>query len=334
MERLDQIDPRLFIVLPEHMSQAHHVWNYALLVTQMSHMDSLTHNSNYPNNSTANHNHNHTHHNASADATQDASSHSNVSSLASSLNLLNYGYNSTNKCDGDDEVCEEDSFLKTLHETTLMKIFKIKKRNKASLYNLILPSLASKHSLRQHHGTNQNSTPSVVNSTHQHSRHVRKSNLFDFKSSLTAPWRALPSNNSGNTRGNAAFSEEDEETASTDSSSDSSLNLGGEYLPNQQQAASPGSFSSSSSQNENDTEKCVDPSHVIVQENADVDENEDEDETTLHTDPQMPSSTCIDNEVTMDAPIPITVITSTSNCSDPVLDERRLHLEMNKGYER
>ena len=33
------MDPRFYLILPEHASNANHVWNCALFIAQMSHID-------------------------------------------------------------------------------------------------------------------------------------------------------------------------------------------------------------------------------------------------------------------------------------------------------
>jgi len=35
------IDPRIFMISPEHVSNAHHIWKYALFISQMSNLSSL-----------------------------------------------------------------------------------------------------------------------------------------------------------------------------------------------------------------------------------------------------------------------------------------------------
>lgn len=129
MERFDYIDPRIFLVLPEHVSNAHHIWNCALFLTQLSHLDASS--SNPPKN---------------AYQTDSLKLNSYLKSIANpnsrKLDEEYFDY-STNKSSSSSlssklNQANGDEGLKNLNEP-IMKIFKIKKRNKASLFNLILP---------------------------------------------------------------------------------------------------------------------------------------------------------------------------------------------------
>ena len=128
MDRLDTIDPRLFVTLPEHVSNALYVWNRALFITQMSHLDSFSAymQSSHESNSNT----------KSSDPLKETRQPYAADTLLEAyLNDCKAQFNSPLLSSSSD-----DDLLRTLNQTTLMKIFKIKKRNKASLLNL-MPSL-------------------------------------------------------------------------------------------------------------------------------------------------------------------------------------------------
>ena len=211
MDRLDLIDPRLFLTLPEHVSNALHVWNRALFITQLSHLDaSVDLNSIHHSRHVEQHNNNNN--NQECHKTDLLEKFLNDCKSQYTLLLNNATNYDTN-----------EAFLKTLNETTLMKIFKIKKRNKASLLNLILPNLVLADSTMTNNLSDAQITLKQRNTF----------NLFDYKSNLTPPWRPA---------------QEEAVSLDTASSSNSSLDLCGETS----------SSSSSSSQNENENESVQD----------------------------------------------------------------------------
>lgn len=120
------MDPRVFLVLPEHISNAHQIWNYALLISQMSNLNSLDTNTA---SLLANSNNNKSRHGQKAGHQQDCRLSSEAQLLESLVNDL---YLNDLKQD----------YLK-LNKQAIMTILKIKKRNKASLFNLILPPALS-----------------------------------------------------------------------------------------------------------------------------------------------------------------------------------------------
>ncbi len=135
---MDMIDPRIFLILPEHISNAHHVWNCALFITQMSNLDSLNANNNSLANQSA--------HSKNLIATSNNSSKlsTNTFSFESIINDFKSNQVSANKSDENSSGSEQE-FYKLFNEP-IQRIFKIKKRNKASLYNLIFPFNSSSSS--------------------------------------------------------------------------------------------------------------------------------------------------------------------------------------------
>lgn len=120
------MDPRVFLVLPEHISNAHQIWNYALLISQMSNLNSLDSNTA---SLFASSNNNKFRHGQKAVHQQSCRLSSEAQLLESLVNDL---YLNDLKLD----------YLK-LNKDAIMTILKIKKRNKASLFNLILPPALS-----------------------------------------------------------------------------------------------------------------------------------------------------------------------------------------------
>ena len=112
------MDPRLFLVLPEHVSNAHHTWNYALFVTQMSSLNGLDVNGM----SGA----------QKKKATQKSLAAGSSDNAGESLHLLEALMN-------DLYVNELKQNYAKLNSEPILSILKIKKRNKASMFNLILP---------------------------------------------------------------------------------------------------------------------------------------------------------------------------------------------------
>jgi hypothetical protein len=244
MDRLDLIDPRLFLTLPEHVSNALHVWNRALLITQISHLDASVASSPYNNSNDLNNSHS-------------KQSENNTDLLEQFLNDCKSQYtlqlNNNNNNNNNNANDKNEEFLKTLNETTLMKIFKIKKRNKASLLNLILPNLvlADVNNLDDATLTQQRSC----------------FNLFDFKSNLTPPWRR-------------ATNEESFDTSSSNSSLD--LCDGGAGGGGGGSVGGDSLSSSSSSQNENDVNESEKSNELNENEENLMKANEQDDaETSL-----------------------------------------------------
>lgn len=120
------MDPRVFLVLPEHISNAHQIWNYALLISQMSNSNSLDCNTA---SLLASDNNNKSRHGQKAVHHQNCRLSSEAQLLESLVNDL---YLNDLKQD----------YLK-LNKDAIMTVLKIKKRNKASLFNLILPPALS-----------------------------------------------------------------------------------------------------------------------------------------------------------------------------------------------
>lgn len=117
---MDVIDPRIFLIMPEHISNANNLWNCALFLTQISNLEAML------NNTTT-----------TTKISQSNSSSNLAQQSTDNLDLLNDSTQNSimNLRSG---ACDDESLLKHVNET-IMKIYKIKRRNKASLFNLILP---------------------------------------------------------------------------------------------------------------------------------------------------------------------------------------------------
>ena len=194
------MDPRIFLILPEHVSNAHHIWNYALFISQMSNLNNLdnassilkSHMKKSPiNNKTI----------TDLIASKGESSEANLCLLESLMNDL---YLNDLKHD----------YLK-LNNEPIMTILKIKKRNKASLFNLILPPALS------YIASSSTSTTTTTQNT---------SKLDTFKS--TTPWLSKDKSLSLATDqdlGNNNNKQDIDSASSTSSTSSSSL----DYTANQ-----------------------------------------------------------------------------------------------------
>ena len=170
MDRFDYIDPRIFLVLPEHVSNAHHIWNCALFLTQLSHLDA---NSSNPKNA------------YQADSLK---LNSYLKSIAKpntrklDEEYFDYSNNKSSSSSLSSKLNQShgDEALQNLNEP-IMKIFKIKKRNKASLFNLILPF-----------GHSQNATKDY--SCYYENRNIIN-DIFNYKlfsnNLTTTPWMQL-----------------------------------------------------------------------------------------------------------------------------------------------
>ena len=111
-------------MLPEHVSNAHHIWNYALFVTQMSSLNGL-----------------------------EAGGMSGVHKKKSGQKCLATGSSSDSTADSLHllEALMNDLYVNELKQNyaklnssePILSILKIKKRNKASMFNLILPPAAA-----------------------------------------------------------------------------------------------------------------------------------------------------------------------------------------------
>lgn len=133
---MDIIDPRIFLILPEHISNANHLWNCALFLTQISNIESILSSTYRP---------------LDQQQSQQTGTDSTNNEQTSSDSI-----NSTNST----QTLTENCLMMQLNET-IMRIYKIKKRNKASLLNLILPFDFSKPKKV----LNQQSTKSLASST-------------------------------------------------------------------------------------------------------------------------------------------------------------------------
>lgn len=139
------MDPRVYFILPEHVSNAYNIWNCAWFLAQMSNLNeqstsstSLSKQIGLLSSDEANGTSNNT------------SSSSNTAKIENVCNLIN-----TNNL----SMLVENIFMNNANENILnelkntndfsklneplLTILKIKKRNKASLFNLILPSTTS-----------------------------------------------------------------------------------------------------------------------------------------------------------------------------------------------
>ena len=159
------MDPRIFLILPEHISNAYHLWNCALFITQMSNLESTVTNTltngnnnttpvNTTNNVTNNTKQQHIINNKSNNSSDGSESANSVCMdiLMNDLNKSQYQYLLLN-----DFKCDYTKFFESI-----MTILKIKKRNKASLFNLILPSACLSDS-------SSSSSSSSLSSTYQSS---------------------------------------------------------------------------------------------------------------------------------------------------------------------
>ena len=135
MERLEIFDSRLFLSLPEHASQANHIWNCALFLTQMSHLNNQISQQQQllPNSSGTV-----AHHSLAIDTTDiTPSTENNAANLAcfeSILSELKYNLFSSQNSRSSNEN-NNSSYVKLINET-IANVIKIKKRNKASYFNL------------------------------------------------------------------------------------------------------------------------------------------------------------------------------------------------------
>jgi hypothetical protein len=124
---MDCLDPRMFLILPEHISNAHHVWNYALIITQMSN-SATTPNSQL---SLANSN-------GKSQSNQDSSSNTSLNKIINNNNNKNnYTFSFESIINDFKTPNSLNDFNHLLLDEPIQRILKIKKRNKASLYNLI-----------------------------------------------------------------------------------------------------------------------------------------------------------------------------------------------------
>jgi hypothetical protein len=122
------IDPRLFLTLPEHASSANHLWNCALFMTQMSHMNNqlcpspvkLSLTSNSPSQSLDNEVQPHS-----------PTSSNEPSSFEAILNDMKQAYAKLYPSS------ISNSYMSLINET-ISNVMKIKKRNKASYFHLAL----------------------------------------------------------------------------------------------------------------------------------------------------------------------------------------------------
>lgn len=127
MEKIDSIDPRIYLILPEHNSNAHNIWNWALFVTQISNLSSDI-KAEYPNDNNNNNNNN--------SRSDFKSQFNSIASSTAPFNLEQYQHRN------DINNYYYYYFKHIFNNQTIMKIFKIKKRNKASLFNLIMPDIS------------------------------------------------------------------------------------------------------------------------------------------------------------------------------------------------
>ena len=122
-QRTPTMDPRVFLVLPEHISNAHHIWNYALFLSQVSSLNGSLGNAVVANAKSKNTSGQKQQYQRFAPPNEE---HQLLEKFACDLYL--------------NELKQD--YLK-LNKETILNIVKIKKRNKASLFNLILPPALS-----------------------------------------------------------------------------------------------------------------------------------------------------------------------------------------------
>ena len=129
---MDIIDPRIFLNLPEHVSSAHNTWNSALFLTQISNLESiLTDTFSKPRDD------------AEPSSTPSSSSSANLLNDFKLINSFKMIKSSSSDFNSDfKSVAKNANQIEELYNNlneSIIKIYKVKKRNKASLYNLILP---------------------------------------------------------------------------------------------------------------------------------------------------------------------------------------------------
>ena len=138
---METIEPRLFLVLPEHDSNANHVWNCALFLTQISH---LYNNTNSANNNTNNSNTNSNsslsslahHQSALGNETNDApTSNRKLNTLEAVLKDLGAKVVLSN---AHSSSINSNHIYETLADEAMARMLKTKPKNKASLFNLVL----------------------------------------------------------------------------------------------------------------------------------------------------------------------------------------------------
>ncbi|CAF0714331.1 unnamed protein product [Brachionus calyciflorus] len=127
---MDIIDPRIFLNLPEHASHAHSTWNCALFLAQISNLESILTdtfskqiNDGEPLSTSS----------SSANLLNDLKIINSFKMIKASSSNLDLNTESNSKTSN-----QIEEMYNGLNES-IMNIYKVKKRNKASLYNLILP---------------------------------------------------------------------------------------------------------------------------------------------------------------------------------------------------
>ena len=124
---MDCLDPRMFLILPEHVSNAHHVWNYALIITQMSNSAAAAASNSQSSLSLT--------HTNKSQSNQDSSINASLNKIINNSNNYTFSFESIiNDFKTPNSLNE---FNNLLLDEPIQRILKIKKRNKASLYNLI-----------------------------------------------------------------------------------------------------------------------------------------------------------------------------------------------------
>ncbi|RNA38219.1 hypothetical protein BpHYR1_005934 [Brachionus plicatilis] len=118
---MDLIDPRIFLSMPEHVSNAYSTWNSALFLAQISKIESALTDT------------------FSKQGNDDEPSCLNSANfpIINNFNMLKTSSSSSN-LDNQRNVHQIEQIFNNFNES-MMKIYKVKKRNKASLYNLIIP---------------------------------------------------------------------------------------------------------------------------------------------------------------------------------------------------
>lgn len=187
------MDPRIFLVLPEHVSNAHHIWNYALFISQMSNLNNLDSFASILKS------HKNQENNANQVSLNDSRSESEANLFECLINDLHLN------------DLKRD-YLK-LNKEAIMTVLKIKKRNKASLFNLILPPALSLNATSCHEPPSQHSNLNANNND--------ISKLNSFKS--TTPWllkeTRLNLNNETDLTENENGNKQDSESSFSSSSS-------------------------------------------------------------------------------------------------------------------
>ena len=113
---MDLIDPRIFIGMPEHVSNAHSTWNSALFLAQISKIE------------------------AALSDTFGSTGGNNVDinlPIIHNFNMLKTSSSSSN-LDNQRNIHQIEQIFNNFNES-IVKVYQVKKRNKASLYNLIIP---------------------------------------------------------------------------------------------------------------------------------------------------------------------------------------------------